>query len=99
MLTLTVVAAMMIGARVQGEDAAPTSTTIPAANPPPAQTTVVEGTAPAIEGRWLLLASLGVAQGAKRIIPRKLFGSRAAALCARPSPTPPSSTCPSPIPL
>jgi hypothetical protein len=69
MLALTVVAAMTIGARVQGEDAAPTSTTAPPANPPPAQTTVVEGTPPAIEGRWLLLASLGVAQGAKRIVP------------------------------
>src|SRR5262245_43202529 len=54
-------------ARVFGDDTPPTSTTAPPAGP--THTTTVEGTAPALEGRWLLLASLGLAQGSKRIIP------------------------------
>jgi hypothetical protein len=66
-IALTLVAALSGAAHVHGEDAAPTSTTVPAAAP--THTTTVEGTAPKLEGRWLLLANVGLAQGAKRIIP------------------------------
>ena len=66
-IALTLVAALSGAARVHGEDAAPTSTTVPGSSP--THTTTVEGTAPKLEGRWLLLANVGLAQGAKRIIP------------------------------
>ncbi len=65
--TLILVLALAGVARVFGDDTPPTTTTAPPAGP--THTTTVEGTAPALEGRWLLLASLGLAQGSKRIIP------------------------------
>jgi hypothetical protein len=66
-IALTMVAALAGAARVRGDDASPTSTTIPGSAA--THTTTVEGTEPKLEGRWLLLASVGLAQGAKRIIP------------------------------
>jgi hypothetical protein len=66
-IAVTLVAALVGVARVQGEDAAPPSTTIPTSEA--THSTTVEGTEPKLEGRWLLLASVGLAQGAKRIIP------------------------------
>jgi len=49
------------------ETGTPTGTTEPRA--PITHTTTVEGTLPDLEGRWLLLASLGLGQSAKRILP------------------------------
>jgi hypothetical protein len=48
-----------------------TPTTTPTTVPrrPIAHTTTVEGTPPDLEGRWLLLASVGLGQSAKRILP------------------------------
>jgi hypothetical protein len=67
-IAVTLMATLAAVARVQGEDTAtPTSTTVPASEA--THTTTVEGTEPKLEGRWLLLASLGLAGGAKRIIP------------------------------
>ena len=66
-IALTLVAAFVVAPRVRAEDAAPTSTTFPATAP--THTTTVEGTGPKLEGRWLMLASVGLAQGAKRLIP------------------------------
>ncbi len=66
-IALTLVAALAATALVHGEDAAPTTTTVPGSSP--THTTTVEGTEPKIEGRWLMLASVGLAQGAKRVIP------------------------------
>jgi hypothetical protein len=62
--------ALVGSVRTRAEDAAPptTSTT----RPPLEQTTTVDGTAPAIEGRWLVLASVGIGQSAKRVIPSVL---------------------------
>jgi hypothetical protein len=55
--------------RVRGEDVpAPTTTTIPG-RAPIEHTTTVEGALPNLEGRWLLLSSLGIGQSAKRILP------------------------------
>src|SRR5690242_10706245 len=66
-IALTLVAVLVMAPRVRAEDPAPTSTTIPATAP--THTTTVEGTEPKLEGRWLMLASVGLAQGAKRLIP------------------------------
>jgi len=52
------------------EDAAPPTTTT--TRPPLQQTTTVDGTAPAIQGRWLVLASVGIGQSAKRVVPSVL---------------------------
>jgi hypothetical protein len=65
-IALTLVAALVGSLRVYGEDV-PTSTSLPPSAA--THTTTVEGTEPKLEGRWLLLASVGLAQGAKRIIP------------------------------
>jgi hypothetical protein len=72
----TVLAAVMIIvglaglARVQGQEppAAPPATQ-PGTPQSITHTTTVEGTLPDLEGRWLLLASLGLGQSAKRILP------------------------------
>ncbi len=66
-LVLGLLAALGASAAVNGEEGPP-----PGSVEPKAQTTIVEGTVPDLEGRWLLLASLGVAQGAKRIVPSAL---------------------------
>lgn len=63
-LTLT---AVLFGASRVAADEPPTTTTIPTTAP--THTTTVEGTEPKLEGRWLLLASVGLAQGAKRVLP------------------------------
>src|SRR5215813_560276 len=68
-LALTFVLGIAGAVGVFGDDQAPaTSTTVPPATPT-THTTTVEGTEPKLEGRWLMLASLGLAQGAKRVIP------------------------------
>jgi hypothetical protein len=59
-----VLAAALAAARAEDT---PTTTTVPSSGP--THTTTVEGDVPKLEGRWLLLASVGLAQGAKRIIP------------------------------
>jgi len=74
----TALAALMIvvglagPARVHGQEPAPPPATQPGTPEPRAaitHTTTVEGTLPDLEGRWLLLASLGLGQSAKRILP------------------------------
>jgi hypothetical protein len=52
------------------QDPSTTSTTLD--RPTPTQTTTVEGAAPAIEGRWLVLPSVGIGQSAKRLVPSVL---------------------------
>jgi hypothetical protein len=69
LLAWAVVAAFAGTARVRGEDAPAPTTTTTLARVPIEYTTTVEGTLPDIEGRWLLLSSLGVGQSAKRILP------------------------------
>lgn len=61
-----------LAAGASGEDAPPTTTSTTAPRPPLQQTTTVDGTPPAIEGRWLVLASVGIAQSAKRLVPSVL---------------------------
>src|SRR6185369_16116903 len=59
-------------ARVHGQEPAAPPVTQPGTPEPHApitHTTTVEGTLPDLEGRWLLLASLGLGQSAKRILP------------------------------
>ncbi len=63
-LTLAV---LLAGESRVAADEPPTTTTIPTTAP--THTTTVEGTEPKLEGRWLLLATVGLAQGAKRVIP------------------------------
>jgi len=72
----TLVALMMIVglaglARVQGQEPAPPATQpgTPEPRAPITHTTTVDGTLPDLEGRWLLLASLGLGQSAKRLLP------------------------------
>src|SRR5262249_10831477 len=73
MRTATVALGLLVAlagvARLRAEEApAPsTSTTTPRA--PITHTTTVEGTVPNLEGRWLLLASAGLGQSAKRLLP------------------------------
>ena len=65
MLTIVALAGL---ARVQGQEPA-TPPATPETRAPITHTTRVDGTLPDLEGRWLLLASLGLAQNAKRILP------------------------------
>lgn len=67
---LLLVVALAGVSRVRGEDEPTTSTTVPRA--PVTHETTVEGTPPDLEGRWLLLASVGLGQSAKRILPSVL---------------------------
>jgi len=73
-LSALAVMATLVGiAVVRGEGEPPgaaTSTTLP--RPPITHTTSVDGTLPDLEGRWLLLASVGLGQSAKRILPSVL---------------------------
>jgi hypothetical protein len=58
-------------ARVHGQEPAAPPATQPGTPEPRApitHTTTVAGTLPDLEGRWLLLSSLGVGQGAKRLL-------------------------------
>jgi hypothetical protein len=54
-------------AATRAQEAAPATTTT--TRPPLEQTTTVEGSAPAIEGHWLVLAAVGIGTSAKRVIP------------------------------
>ena len=58
-------AGVLIAGRIVAEEATPSA--------PPAvaitQTTTINGTAPELEGRWLVLPAVGVSQGAKRLVP------------------------------
>ena len=54
-------------ARAGDEPVPTTSTTVP--RPPIAHTTEVEGTVPDLTGRWLLVATVSIGTGPKRIIP------------------------------
>jgi hypothetical protein len=56
-------------ARVHGQEPAAQPGTPPEPRAPITHTTTVEGTLPDLEGRWLLLASLGLGQSAKRLLP------------------------------
>jgi hypothetical protein len=74
-VSMTIVALAGL-ARVHGQEppaaTGPTTTGVTATTEPRApiaHTTTVEGTLPDLEGRWLLLASLGLGQSAKRILP------------------------------
>jgi hypothetical protein len=66
-IALTLAAILAGASSVAADEPAPSTTTIPATAP--THTTTVEGTEPKLEGRWLLLATVGLAQGAKRVIP------------------------------
>ena len=72
LLAWALVVALAGLSRVRGEDApgTATSTTVPRA--PIEHTTTIQGTLPDLEGRWLLLASVSLAQGAKRLLPSVL---------------------------
>lgn len=58
-----VLAATLVG---RAEEPSTTSTTAP--RPPLTQETTLDGTAPPIEGRWLVLASVGIGQSTKRVV-------------------------------
>src|SRR5262249_5705145 len=68
---LVLVALLAFGAVVRGADETTSSTTQPA-RAPVEQQTEIQGTAPDLEGRWLLLVTVGLAQSAKRVIPSVL---------------------------
>jgi hypothetical protein len=63
--------ALVAALAARGEEASSTTSTT-APRPPLTQTTTVEGTPPPIEGRWLVLASVGIGQSAKRLVPSVL---------------------------
>ncbi len=62
---LLIVGALVgVAGRVGGQAPAPDATTYT----PPAQTTTVKGTAPALEGRWLLVSRLAIGSGPGRAV-------------------------------
>ena len=72
----TVAAAFAVGlatiARVYGQEASTTTST----TQPMVQSTTADGTLPELEGRWLLLASVGIGTSAKRTLPSAFDVSR-----------------------
>jgi hypothetical protein len=64
--------ALAVAVGVRAQDPPPATTTSTTVPPPPTQTTTVDGTAPAIEGRWLVIASVGIGKSPKRLVPSVL---------------------------
>jgi hypothetical protein len=69
LLAWAIVAAIAGISRVRGEDVPAPTTTTTLARAPIEHRTTVDGTLPDLEGRWLLLSSLGIGQSAKRTLP------------------------------
>jgi hypothetical protein len=74
LLVLALVGASVVPALVRGNDAAPTSTTVPAVTL--VQRTTSEGALPNLDGRWLLLTSVSIGTGPKRTLVSVLEGTR-----------------------
>lgn len=69
---VSIIVMLAASARVGGQDAPPPSSTTTLQATPITHTTTVEGTLPDLEGRWLLVASIGLGQSAKRVLPSVL---------------------------